>query len=75
MINQETLNQIQQIPLTERIQVIELLLHSVKNELKQNSIAQKITTPQFKVRQFHLGTDMTVNREDLYADRNRHVCD
>ena len=75
MINQETLSQIQQIPLTERIQIIELLLHSVKNELKQSVITQKIATPQFKVRQFNLGTDITLNREELYADRNHHVCD
>ena len=65
----------QHIPLTERIQVIELLLHSVKNELKQNLITQKIATPQFKVRQFNLGTDISLNREELYAERNYHVCD
>ncbi len=75
MINQEALNQIQHAPITERIQIIELLLQSLKNDLKQDATYQTANQQTFTARQFHLGEDITPNREELYENNKNNVCD
>ena len=67
MTVQETVQQLQHTPLTYRIQVIELLLQSLKEEIAQS---QAVTPHKpFRVQTFDLGTDVTVDREEMYADR------
>lgn len=68
MTVQETVQQLQYTPLTYRIQVIELLLQSLKDEIAQTEIVQAPRKP-FHVQTFDLGTDVTVDREAMYADR------
>lgn len=66
MTVQETVQQLQPTPLTYRIQVIELLLQSLKEEIAQREIVQTLRKP-FRVQTFDLGTDITVDREDIYG--------
>lgn len=68
MTIQETVQQLQYAPLTYRIQVIEFLLQSLKDEIAQGETVQAPPKP-FRVQTFDLGADVTIDREDLYADR------
>jgi len=68
MTVQETVEQLQHTPLTYRIQVIELLLQSLKEEIAQREAVQTPRKP-FHVQTFDLGTDVTVDRDEMYADR------
>jgi hypothetical protein len=68
MTVQEAVQQLQYTPLTYRIQVIELLLQSIKEEIAQHEVVQSPRKP-FRVQTFDLGTDVTVDREEMYADR------
>lgn len=68
MTIQEAVQQLQYAPLAERIQAIELLLHSLKVEIAQSETPKKVHRP-FRVRTFDLGVDIQVDREDIYADR------
>jgi len=65
---QEAVQQIQHAPLTERIRAIELLLQSLKNEIVQSEPMQAVRKP-FRIRTFNLGTDIQMDREEMYADR------
>ncbi len=65
MVDSNTLKQLQQASLEERIQMIELLLQSVKNDLKRTPTCPK----PFKVRSFSLGGEICVNRDELYSER------
>jgi hypothetical protein len=68
MTVQETVQQLQYTPLTFRIQVIELLLQSLKDEIAQSETVQAPQKP-FRVQTFDLGADVTIDREAMYADR------
>ena len=68
MTVQETVQQLQHAPLTYRIQVMELLLHSLKAEIGQNE-SFSITYKPFRVRTFSLGADIDIDREEMYAER------
>jgi hypothetical protein len=65
MVDLNTFKKLQQAPIEERIQMIELLLQSVKDDLKSNSTSSK----PFKVRSFSLGNDISINRDELYNER------
>lgn len=64
---QEAVRQIQQAPLTYQIQVMELLLQSLKAEITQNQSLQKTYKP-FRVRTFNLGRELAVDREAMYGE-------
>lgn len=68
MTVQETVQQLQYTPLTYRIQVIELLLQSLKEEIAQSEAVQRTRKP-FRVQTFDLGADVTVDREEMHAER------
>jgi hypothetical protein len=68
MTVQETVQQLQYTPLTYRIQVIELLLQSLKHEIAQSEAA-RVSRKPFRVQTVDLGVDVTVDREEMYADR------
>jgi hypothetical protein len=65
MVDLNTFKKLQQAPIEERIQMIELLLQSVKDDLKSNSTSSK----PFNVRSFSLGNDISINRDELYNER------
>ncbi|MCK4762626.1 MAG: hypothetical protein KAW12_10555 [Candidatus Aminicenantes bacterium] len=69
MINIESVNQIKQSPIAERIQVIEILLHSLKNDIQKRQVEKKPAVRPFKVRRFSLGEEVHVDREELYSER------
>ena len=69
MINLKTIEQIQQASVAERIQIIELILQSLKYDMQINLAGEKSKFKLFKVRQFNLGKEVRVNRDVVYAER------
>ncbi|NIM16822.1 MAG: hypothetical protein GTO45_32965 [Candidatus Aminicenantes bacterium] len=70
MIDIQTVNQIKQSSIAERIQVIEIILQSLKNDIKQAPV--KLNGKKFKpfkVRTFSLGGEVHVDRDELYSER------
>ena len=65
---QEAIQQLQNASLTDRIQVIELLLQSLKDEIARGEPTQAARKP-FRIRTFNLGTDVQIDREEMYANR------
>ena len=72
MIDQGAIEQIQKAPVTERILVIEQILQSLKRDVKR-LFTDKTDKKTFKVRQFNLGEDVSVDRDTIYIERNLHV--
>lgn len=68
MTVQEAVHQLQSAPLAARILAIELILQSLKDEIVQSKPTQSRQRP-FRVRTFDLGTDIHMDREEMYADR------
>ncbi|MBW4666946.1 MAG: hypothetical protein KME60_05755 [Cyanomargarita calcarea GSE-NOS-MK-12-04C] len=69
MIDLETLEKLQSASVEERIYIIEAILQSLKNDLG-SSPKVSLSIKPFKVRQFSLGEDINIDREELYAERN-----
>ncbi len=69
MINNSTVDQIKKAPIEERIHVIELIIQSLKQDIKSTSTSEKLEHKQFKIRKFNLGEEVHVNRDDLYSER------
>ncbi|MGC9393472.1 MAG: hypothetical protein ACP5J4_01305 [Anaerolineae bacterium] len=63
------LTQIRQVSAAERIRMIELILQSLKQDMRPNLVRDKPTTvpKPFKVRQFDLGQEVCVDRDKLYT--------
>lgn len=70
MIDLETVNKINHAPIAERIQIIELILESLKQDIHQLSRSKSPQFKPFKVRQFNLGRDVHVDRDIIYAERS-----
>ncbi len=68
MIAQETIQRLQHAPLADRIQVIEMLLESLKHDIASAEPRQTKPAP-FRVRTFDLGRDISLDREEMYAER------
>ncbi len=68
MISQETVQQLQQAPMEDRIQVIEALLQSLKRDIAHPELRETRRKP-FRVRTFNLGEDISLDREEMYAER------
>jgi hypothetical protein len=68
MIAKDMLAQIQHAPLAERIQLIELILRSLKEDI-QSSISSTSRRKSFKVRKFRLGEEIHFDRDEIYAER------
>ncbi len=69
MIDLKTVEQIQQASVAECIQIIELILQSLKHDVKINRTGEKPKFKPFRVRQFNLGQEVQVNRDMVYAER------
>lgn len=73
MITEQLLiNEIHQLPENLKEEVWQYITQLKATYLKQTVPVKKTT---FKVRQFHLGTDINPNRAELYTEQNQHVCD
>jgi hypothetical protein len=68
MTVQETIQQLQHTPLAYRIQVMELLLQSLKAEITQHE-SVPVTAKPFRVRTFSLGAEIDMDRDQMYAER------
>jgi hypothetical protein len=68
MTIQETVKELEKAPIGYRIQVMELLLQSLKAEVLLNKPLPQAPQP-FQVRTFNLGADVLVDRDLLYAER------
>lgn len=68
MIDIETVDKINQFPIAERIQIIKLILESLKQDINQLSSTKIPQFKPFKVRQFNLGQDVHVNRNLIYGN-------
>ena len=56
MIDLETVNQIKKVSVEKRIQIIELILQSLKSDIKPES--EKLQFKRFKIRKFSLGQEV-----------------
>ncbi|MCA9946801.1 MAG: hypothetical protein KC449_25145 [Anaerolineales bacterium] len=68
MTVQEAVQQLQHASVADRIQAIELLLQSLKDEMVYSKPVLAGTKP-FRVRTFNLGVDVQVDRDEMYTDR------
>ena len=70
MINQETVKKIKHASIAERIQMIELILQSLKHDIPTKKMSGKPQFKPFKVRKFSLGKHVDVDRDTMYSERN-----
>jgi len=70
MINQEIVKQIQHASIAERIQMIELILQSLKHDITVETMSGKPQFKPFNVRKFNLGEHVNVDRDTMYAERS-----
>ncbi|MFQ5706021.1 MAG: hypothetical protein ACE5HO_01145 [bacterium] len=69
MIDLKTVDQLKQASIEERLKIIELILQSLKEDIKQKPKIAATRFKSFKVRKFSLGQEVHVDREDLYSER------
>lgn len=71
MINSKSINDIVQLSIAERLRIIEIIFQSLKSDLRQvqEKDASQPKSKPFSVRKFHLGRDVSIDRDELYADR------
>ncbi|MCI0611624.1 hypothetical protein L0244_01405, partial [bacterium] len=74
----EILSQVESLSLSERMALLEAILQSVKAEIKDPEEQKKAEERKeeirrrrqaFKVRAFHLGGDIQVDRDEIYSER------
>lgn len=68
MIEPKTFDQIKQASIEERIQIIELILQSLKKDIRPELEGKSQFKP-FKIRKFSLGEEIHVERDKLYSER------
>lgn len=69
MIDQETIKQLQNISVSERIHLMEILLNSLKQDIKNIEKRDQLQRKRFTVRPFNLGQEIHVDRDILYVER------
>jgi hypothetical protein len=69
MINPKTVNLIKQASIEERILIIELILQSLKRDIRPELEVRKSQSKPFKIRKFSLGEEVHVKRDILYSER------
>lgn len=73
MSTKEMILQIQSLPLTDRLIVIEEILKSIQGELQpskssnQNDVRRR--RKSFKVKAFDLGGNVVIDRDEIYSER------
>jgi len=68
MLDQDTVQQLKEAPIADRIQAIEILLQSLKHHLTRPA-PRKTAGKMFTARTFNLGRDISVDRQEIYAER------
>jgi hypothetical protein len=75
MSTQQVIAQIQSMPLSERVAILEALVQSIKHETvlsnKENEHQEEIRRRrrEFKIEGFNLGSEVVVDRDELYSER------
>jgi len=75
MSTQQVITQIQSMPLSERVAILEALVQSIKNDAmltnktKEHQEEIRRRRREFKIKGFHLGSDVIVDRDEMYAER------
>jgi hypothetical protein len=75
MSTQQVITQIQSMPLPERVAILEALVQSIKHEMTANSATKEHLEEirrrrrEFKIKGFHLGSDVVVDRDEMYTER------
>ena len=77
MIAKDMLAQIQHAPLADRIQLIEIILQSLKEDM-QSILSNQHRRKPFKVKTFSAGQEIHCDRDEIYAERGEEgddLCD
>ncbi|MGB5157081.1 hypothetical protein [Desulfobacterium sp. N47] len=69
MIAHETIGQLQSISVGERLHLMEILLNSLKQDMKNMERKAQPKLKRFKVRTFNLGQEIHADRDIIYAER------
>ncbi|MGE0083079.1 MAG: hypothetical protein AB7S75_01525 [Desulfococcaceae bacterium] len=69
MIAHETIRQLQSISVGERIHIMEILLNSLKRDIKSKERQIQPKLEKFTVRTFNLGQEIHADRDIIYAER------
>ncbi len=69
MINPTVLQQIQHASVSERLQLVEFIIASLKGELATLTTKKAKSYRRFVAQTYSLGQDIQVDRDHLYAER------
>ena len=69
MINDESVQQLQREPVADRLRLMELLLKSIERDLRISDPQARHPSAPFKIREFCLGENVSVDRADIYGER------
>ena len=69
MVDSNTVRNIKNAPIEERIQIIEAILQSLKNDIQPKLKTENVDYNHFKIRKFSLGEEVHVDRDELYSER------
>jgi len=70
MLNSKIVKQLKQASIEDRIKIIEIVLQSLKKDMKRGTINDlNLKSKPFKIRKFNLGTEVRVDRTKLYSER------
>jgi hypothetical protein len=69
MIAQETIGQLQSISVGERLHLMEILLNSLRQDIKNMERKVQPELERFTVRTFDLGQEIHADRDVIYAER------
>ncbi len=76
MIDTQTIDDIQKASVTERIHLMEVLLHSLKKDMDRVRNYQLERRKPFTVRVLNLGNEVLMDRNSMYSERGiDNVCD
>ena len=77
MSNQDVLSHVATMPLSNRIALVETILKSIKAEIVETAQQRQAdrkkdlirSRKEFRVKAYHLGSDILVDRDEIYAER------
>lgn len=69
MIAHETIRQLRHVSVAERLYIMEILLNSLKYDIKSTEKQLRSKSERFTVRTFNLGQDIHADRDIIYAER------